>query len=72
VEELDNISGLSVSQGTRAYWSNENNACLLELAIEQRRAGTFSGAQMSGRGYQAVIQGLRDRRGLVWCMIEIR
>jgi hypothetical protein len=42
VEELDSIDGFSVSQDTRAYWSNENNVCLLELAIEQHRAGINS------------------------------
>jgi hypothetical protein len=65
VEELDSISGFPVSQGTRAYWSGENNVCLLELAIEQRKAGRYSGAQMSGEGHKAVIQDLRDWRGLV-------
>jgi hypothetical protein len=39
VEDLDNIDGFPVSQGTRAYWSDENNACLFDLAIEQRRTG---------------------------------
>jgi hypothetical protein len=72
VEELDNIGGFPVSQGTRAYWSDENNACLLELAIEQCRAGKYSSAQMNGGGYQAVIQGLRDRRGLVHDRDQVR
>jgi hypothetical protein len=72
VEELDSIGGFPVSQGTRAYWSDENNACLLDLAIEQRRTGRYSGAQMSGEGYKAVIQGLRDRRGLVHERDQVR
>jgi hypothetical protein len=34
------------------------------LCIEQRRAGTFNGNQMSVEGYKAIMDGLVARRGL--------
>ena len=34
VEELGSSGGHLVSQGSRAFWSDENNACLLQLALE--------------------------------------
>jgi hypothetical protein len=51
VEELGRNGGHSVRQRTRAYWSDENNACLLELAMEQRRAGTYTGSEMTAERY---------------------
>ncbi|CAL4909936.1 unnamed protein product [Urochloa decumbens] len=72
VDDFGSVGGLPVSQGTRAFWSDENNACLLQLAVEQRRAGTYSGAQMSAEGYRAVIQGLKDRRRLVHDRDQVR
>jgi hypothetical protein len=61
-----------VRQRTRAYWSDENNACLLELAMEQRRAGTYTGFEMTAEGYRAVIQGLKAKRGLVHDRDQVR
>jgi hypothetical protein len=55
-----------VSQLNRANWNDDNNACLLELCIEQRAAGGYNGAQMTAEGYQAVVDGLLARRGLVY------
>jgi hypothetical protein len=72
VEELGGIDGLPVSQGTWVYWSDENNAYLLQLALEQRRGGTYSGSQMSGEGHRAIIQGFKGRRGLVHNCDQVR
>jgi hypothetical protein len=72
VEELGSNGGHSVRQRTRAYWSDENNACLLELAMEQRRAGTYTGSEMTAEGYRAVIQGLKAKRGLVHDRDQVR
>jgi hypothetical protein len=54
------------------YWSDENNAYLLQLALEQRRGGTYSGSQMSGEGHRAIIQGFKGRRGLVHNCDQVR
>jgi hypothetical protein len=72
VEEFGNGVGNPVRQQTRAYWSDENNACLLELAIVQRRAGTYTGAKMTTEGYKAVIEGLKAMRGLVHDHDQVR
>ncbi|CAL4982238.1 unnamed protein product [Urochloa decumbens] len=64
IEELASSGGPMVSHVNRAQWNDATNACLLELCIEQRRAGTFSGNQMSAEGYNAIINGLVARRGL--------
>jgi RIO-like serine/threonine protein kinase len=72
VEELGSNYGDPVRQRTRAYWSDENNACLLELAKVQRRAGTYTGAEMTGEGYRAVIEGLKEKRGLVHDRDQVR
>jgi hypothetical protein len=72
VEELGSNYGDPVRQRTRAYWSDENNACLLELAMVQRRAGTYTGAEMTGEGYRAVIEGLKEKRGLVHDRDQVR
>lgn len=66
MEELASSDGPLVSHASRAQWNDANNACLLELCIEQRRAGTYNGSQMSGEGYQAVVDGLLARRRLVY------
>jgi hypothetical protein len=42
------------------------------LCIEQRRAGTYNGAQMTGEGYQAVVDGLFVRRRLVYSRGSIK
>jgi hypothetical protein len=72
VEEFGNGVGNPVRQQTRAYWSDENNACLLELAIVQRRAGTYTGAKMTTEGYKAVIEVLKAMRGLVHDRDQVR
>jgi hypothetical protein len=72
VEEFGNGVGNPVRQRTRAYWSDENNACLLELAIVQRRAGTYTDAEMTTEGYRAVIEGLKAMRGLVHGRDQVR
>jgi hypothetical protein len=72
VEELGSNYGDPVRQRTRAYWSDENNACLLELAMVQRRAGTYTGAEMTGEGYRAVIEALKEKRGLVHDRDQVR
>jgi hypothetical protein len=43
---------------------------LLELCLEQRAAGTYNGSQMSGEGYEAVIDGLLARRRLLYNRLE--
>jgi hypothetical protein len=35
VEEMGSSNGPPVSQGSRAFWSDENSACLLQLCLEQ-------------------------------------
>lgn len=72
VEDLASSGGPPVSNVDRAHWSDENNACLLELCIEQRRAGTYNGAQMTGEGYKAVVDGLFARRRLVYSCGSIK
>ncbi|KXG33879.1 hypothetical protein SORBI_3003G385600 [Sorghum bicolor] len=71
-EELGSSGGPPVSHSSRAQWNDANNACLLELCIEQRRAGTYTGSQMSGEGYQAVVDGLLARRGLVYSRGQVK
>ncbi|KAG8076788.1 hypothetical protein GUJ93_ZPchr0006g45668 [Zizania palustris] len=66
VEELASSGGHAVRLLNRAQWNYVNNACLLELCIEQRASGMYNGAQMTGEGYQAVVDGLLGRRGLVY------
>jgi hypothetical protein len=61
-----------VSHVNRAQWNDTNNASLLELCIEQRRAGTYNGSQMSAEGYQAVMDGLLARRGLVYTRGQVK
>ena len=72
VEQLASSGGLPVSQGTRAQWNDSNNASMLELCIEQRRVGRYNGSQMSGDGYQAVVDGLLARRGLVYSRLQVK
>ena len=72
VELLASSGGLPVSQGTRAQWNDSNNASMLELCIEQRRAGRYNGAQMNGDGYRAVVDGLLTRRGLVYSRQQVK
>ena len=72
VEELASSGGPPVSHASRAKWNDANNACLLELCIEQRRAGTYNGSQMSGEGYQAVVDGLLARRRLVYTRGQVK
>jgi len=72
VEELASSGGPLVSHTNRAQWNDANNACLLELCIEQRRAGTYNGAQMSGEGYEAVVDGLLARRGLLYTRLQVK
>ncbi|CAD6205897.1 unnamed protein product [Miscanthus lutarioriparius] len=43
-----------------------------QLCIEQRRAGTYIGSQMSGEGYQAVVDGLLTRRRLVYTHGQVK
>ncbi|CAD6333652.1 unnamed protein product [Miscanthus lutarioriparius] len=62
MEELASSGGPPVSHASQAQWNDANNACLLELCIKQRRAGTYNGSQMSGEGHQAVVDGLLARR----------
>jgi hypothetical protein len=63
IEEFASSGGPPVSHVDRAQWNDTNNASLLELCIEQRRAGTFNGNQMSAEGYKAIIDGLVARKG---------
>nr|AAU89188.1 transposon protein, putative, CACTA, En/Spm sub-class [Oryza sativa Japonica Group]ABF97886.1 transposon protein, putative, CACTA, En/Spm sub-class [Oryza sativa Japonica Group] len=72
VEEFASFGGPPVSQASRAQWNEVNNACLLDLCIERRRVGTYNGAQMSGEGYQAIVDGLLDRRGLVYTHCQVK
>ncbi|XP_037463539.1 uncharacterized protein LOC119335522 [Triticum dicoccoides] len=72
VEELASSGGPLVSQSNRAHWNDANSACLLELCIQQREAGTYNGTVMSGEGYQAVIDGLLARRGLVYSHLQVK
>lgn len=72
VEELGSSGVPLVSHASRAKWNDSNNACLLELFIEQRRAGTYNGLQMSGEGYQAVVDGLLARRRLVYSRGQVK
>ena len=72
VEELASSGGLPVSQGTRAQWNDSNNASMLELCIEQRRAGRYNGAQLNGDGYRAIVDGLLTRRGLVYSRQQVK
>ncbi|CAL5056030.1 unnamed protein product [Urochloa decumbens] len=72
VEELASSGGPPVSQTTCAQWNDANNACLLELFLEQRAAGTYNGAQMSSEGYQAVVDGLLARRRLVYSRSQVK
>ncbi|CAN6163046.1 unnamed protein product [Urochloa humidicola] len=72
VEELASSGGPPVSQTNRAQWNDANNACLLELCLEQRAAGTYNGATMSGDGYQAVVDGLLARSGLVYTRLQVK
>jgi len=58
MEELASSGCSPVSHANRAQWNDANNACLLELLIEQRRAGTYNGSVMSGDEYQAVVDDL--------------
>ena len=71
-EELASSGGLSVSQTNRAQWNDVNSACLLELCLEQRAAGTYNGSQMSGEGYEAVIDGLLARRRLLYNRLQVK
>ncbi|CAD6248081.1 unnamed protein product [Miscanthus lutarioriparius] len=72
VEELVSSGGPPMSHASRVQWNDANNACLLELCIEQRRAGTYNGSQMSGEGYQAVVDGLLARRRLVYTRGQVK
>ena len=70
VEELGSSGVPSVSHANRAQWNDANNACLLELCIDQRRAGTYNGTVMSGEGYQAVMDGLL--KGLFYTRLQVK
>ncbi|CAN6274779.1 unnamed protein product [Urochloa humidicola] len=72
VEELASSGGLPVSQTNRAQWNDANNACLLELCLEQRAAGTYNGATMSGDGYQAVVDGLHTVAQRLYRLVSSR
>uniref|UniRef100_A0A8R7UMK8 Uncharacterized protein n=1 Tax=Triticum urartu TaxID=4572 RepID=A0A8R7UMK8_TRIUA len=72
VEELASSGGPLVSQSNRAHWNDANSTYLLELCIQQRAAGTYNGTVMSGEGYQAVIDGLHARRGLVYSRLQVK
>uniref|UniRef100_A0A8R7V8Y8 Myb/SANT-like domain-containing protein n=1 Tax=Triticum urartu TaxID=4572 RepID=A0A8R7V8Y8_TRIUA len=72
VEEFASSGGPSVSQNNRAQWNDANSACLLELCIEQRAAGTYNGVTMTAEGYQAVMDGLLARRGLVYSRVQVK
>ena len=69
---LASSGGPLVSQSNRAHWNDANSACLLEFCIQQREAGTYNGTVMSGEGYQAVIDGLLARRGLVYSRLQVK
>ena len=45
---------------------------MLELCIKQRRAGKYNGTLMTGEGYQAVVDGLLARRGLVYSRLQVK
>lgn len=72
IEELASSGGPPVSHVNRAQWNDTNNAPLLELCIEQRRAGTFNGNQMSVEGYKDIIDGLVARRGLLYTRGQVK
>ena len=72
MEELASSGGPPVRQSNRAQWNDANNACLLELCIEQRAAGTYNGVTMTAEGYQAVMDGLLARRGLVYSRVQVK
>ncbi|KXG36389.2 hypothetical protein SORBI_3002G325700, partial [Sorghum bicolor] len=72
VEELGSSGVPSVSHANRAQWNDANNACLLELCVDQRRAGTYNGTVMSGEGYQAVMDGLLARKGLFYTRLQVK
>ncbi|RLN23171.1 hypothetical protein C2845_PM07G12220 [Panicum miliaceum] len=38
----------------------------------QRAAGTYNGAQMTGEGYQAIVDGLLARKGLVYTRLQVK
>ncbi|RLN33115.1 hypothetical protein C2845_PM03G26970 [Panicum miliaceum] len=42
------------------------------MCIEQRAAGTYNGAQMTGEGYQAIVNGLLARKGLVYTCLQVK
>jgi len=44
---------------------------MLELCIEQCREGKYNGTLMTGEGYQAVVDGLLARRGLVYSRMQV-
>ena len=71
VEQFASSGSHPVSQATRAQWNDANNASMLELCIVQRRAGMYNGAQMTSEGYQAVVDGLLARRGLVYSRMQV-
>ncbi|CAL4910884.1 unnamed protein product [Urochloa decumbens] len=71
VELLASSGSHPVSQSLRAQWSDSNNACLLELCIGQRMAGAYNGAQMSGDGYQAIVDDLFARKRLVYTKQQV-
>jgi hypothetical protein len=72
LEELESSGGPPVSQSNRASWNDVVTACLLELCIEQRSAGTYNGAQMTADGYQAVIDGLLDRKQVLYTRKQVK
>ncbi|RLN34199.1 hypothetical protein C2845_PM03G07440 [Panicum miliaceum] len=49
----------------RANWSDQNNARLLRLCIEQLRAGNYVDGQMNGLGYKALSKGYLEKTGLL-------
>jgi hypothetical protein len=46
-EDLGSFTGPLVSNGSRANWSDRNNCYLLNLCLDQVRAGQYNGLQMS-------------------------
>lgn len=56
----------------RANWSDENNATLLRLCVEQLKAGHYIDGQMTGQGYKNIVARFLAETGLVYTRRQFR
>ncbi|CAL4917899.1 unnamed protein product [Urochloa decumbens] len=65
-------SGSHAVSTLRANWSDENNAILLRLCIEQLRAGHYIDGTMTGQGYKNIAERFYVETGLMYKRSQFR